>query len=123
RRVDADLEGVVGRLAAAAPAGASREAEDELGHRLDRVLLHPVWGMTVFVATMFVLFQAVFAWAEPLMGGVEALMGALAGAAEAWLPEGLVRSLLVNGVLAGVGNILVFLPQIALLFLGICLLE
>ena len=115
QRVDRDLEGVVTR----APGGRAGDP----GHRLDRLLLHPVGGMVVFVATMFVLFQAVFAWAEPMIGWVEALVGALADVTSAALPEGLVRSLIVNGVLAGIGNILVFIPQIALLFLGIGLLE
>jgi ferrous iron transport protein B len=70
-----------------------------------------------------VLFQAAFAWAHPLIDGIEALMGMLSTRVEALVPLGLTRSLLVNGVIAGVGSVAVFLPQIALLFLGITLLE
>jgi ferrous iron transport protein B len=114
RAVERVLEGAVDQSAA---------KRDAVTERLDRVLLHPAWGLLVFALTMFVLFQAVFAWAEPLIGGVEALMSALSDFAAVLLPEGLTRSLVVSGVLAGVGNILVFLPQIALLFLGLAVLE
>ncbi|MEK7703598.1 MAG: ferrous iron transport protein B [Myxococcota bacterium] len=96
---------------------------DDLTERIDRVLLHPLWGFVVFGVTMFVLLQLVFVWAEPLMGGVEWSMARLAAAVTAIVPTGLTQSLLVNGVIAGVGNILAFLPQIALLFLGITVLE
>ncbi len=91
--------------------------------KLDRVLLHPVWGLAIFFATMFVLFQAVFAWAEPMISGIEILMGWLADGAGAFIPLPLVRSLVTNGLIAGVGSVLVFLPQIALLFLGLTVLE
>lgn len=112
--IDRLLEGVLDR---------SRERRDRRTERLDRALLHPVFGFAIFGATMFVLFQAVFAWAEPLIGGIEALMAGLAAWLEALIPLDLTRSLVVNGVVAGIGNILVFLPQITLLFLGITVLE
>lgn len=92
-------------------------------HAIDRVLLHPVWGLVTFVAAMFALFQLVFSGAAPLMTAVEGAMDALAHQAETWIPEGLTQSLVVHGVLAGVGNVLAFLPQIALLFMGITILE
>lgn len=101
----------------------SRERDDTRTRRIDDVLMHPIWGFLVFAAAMFVLFQAVFAWAHPLIDGIETLMGVLSTRVEALVPLGLTRSLLVNGVIAGVGSVLVFLPQIALLFLGITLLE
>lgn len=91
--------------------------------RIDRVLLHPIGGMTVFVMTMLVLFQAVFAWSEPFIELIENGMRLTASAVDHFLAPGLVQSLLVNGLLAGIGNVLVFLPQIALLFLGLTLLE
>jgi ferrous iron transport protein B len=91
--------------------------------KVDRVLLHPVWGMGIFFAVMFLFFQVIFTVAAPLQelleGGVLALGEALLGG----LPEGLVRSLLVDGVVAGVGGVVVFVPQIALLLLLVSLLE
>lgn len=96
---------------------------DTTSRRLDRLFLHPVAGTVVFVATMFILFQAVFAWAEPAIGTIEDAMTWLATGLESGLPDGLVQSLLANGIVAGIGNVLVFLPQLAFLFLGITLLE
>lgn len=93
-------------------------------HRaLDRVVLHPVWGMLILVAVLLLVFQAVYAWAGPLMDAIEAGFGALGEAVAAVLPEGLLADLLINGVIAGVGSVLVFLPQITILFAFILLLE
>ncbi len=97
--------------------------------RLDRVLTNRFWGTLVFAAVMVLVFQAVFAWAVPLMGLIDAGCGALgdlitgAGGREAWLPEGMGRSLLVDGIIGGVGGVLAFLPQILILFLFIAILE
>lgn len=91
--------------------------------RADRILTHPVWGMGIFILAMTVLFQAVFSWSDPLIGGVETLMTLLSGLLSDVVPQGVVRELLVDGVLAGVGNIFVFLPQIVILFLAITALE
>jgi len=92
-------------------------------HRLDRVLLHPVAGPLILTAVMFTMFQAVFAWSEAPIGWIEGLMEALGTALTDVLPEGLLRSLLVDGVIGGVGAVIVFLPQILILFLFILLLE
>ncbi len=97
--------------------------EDSRTARLDRILLHPVWGMCVFAVAMFLVFQTIFTWAQPVMDGIEALVGLGAKWLEATLPDSMTRSLLVNGVLAGVGSVLVFVPQIAFLFLLLTLLE
>ena len=91
--------------------------------RLDGVLTHRVWGMLVFAAVMAFLFEALFAWSAPLIGAIEGLTAALQGAVTAVLPSGPVRELIVNGVIAGVGNVVVFVPQIAMLFLFIAALE
>lgn len=112
--VDTLLQGVMDTAA---------QYTDRRTRAIDRILLHPVWGMAIFVLTMFVLFQAVFAWAEPLMGGIETGVGMLATWMEGIIPWPLTRSLVVHGLIAGVGNVLVFVPQIALLFLGLTLLE
>ena len=90
---------------------------------IDDVLLHPVWGSAIFVATMFVLFQAVFAWAAPMMAAAGEVVGTLAEALGRVLPAGHFRSLLLDGVLVGMGNVLTFVPQIAFLFFGLGLLE
>jgi ferrous iron transport protein B len=92
-------------------------------HRLDRVLLHPIAGPLILALVMFTMFQAVFAWSEAPIGWIEALVGGLGEAVTAALPEGLLRSLLVDGIIAGVGAVIVFLPQILILFLFILLLE
>lgn len=91
--------------------------------RIDAVVLHPVWGSLLLVVTLFLMFQAVFSWAEPLMDGIE---GGVAGFGEwvsAVLPEGALQSLIVDGVIAGCGAVLVFLPQILILFFFILVLE
>lgn len=91
--------------------------------RIDRWVLHPVAGALLFLAAMAALFQAVFAWADPAVQAVEWVMGSVAAGLEALLPDGLLRDVLVDGVLAGVAGTFVFLPQILLLFLGIGLME
>ncbi len=97
--------------------------DEQTTRRLDAVLLHPVWGVVILLAVLFLMFQAVFTWATPGMDLIEAAIGALGGAVGEALPEGLLRSLIVDGVIAGVGAVLVFLPQIVILFFFIILLE
>ena len=92
-------------------------------HQLDRVLLHPVAGPFVLALVMFTMFQAVFAWSEAPIGWIEDGMSVLSDAVTSALSDGPVRSLLVDGVIAGVGSVVVFLPQILILFLFILLLE
>jgi ferrous iron transport protein B len=91
--------------------------------RVDKVLLHPVAGFVVFVATMLLVFQALFSWSEPLVQGIEAVVGWVGTSVRDVLPDGWFRDLLTDGVVGGVGNVIVFLPQILLLFLFIGLLE
>ncbi|MEB2285358.1 MAG: ferrous iron transport protein B [Myxococcales bacterium] len=91
--------------------------------RIDRVLLHPVWGFAVFVTVMLVLFQALFSWANPGITLVEGATAWLQEQMAAHLPGGLLSDLLREGVVGGVGNVIVFLPQILLLFFFISLLE
>jgi ferrous iron transport protein B len=91
--------------------------------RADRILLHPLGGTLVFVATMLVVFQALFSWSDPAIALIEGAMSWCQAALGAALPAGILRDLLVNGIVGGVGNVLVFLPQILLLFLFIGLLE
>lgn len=106
------------RLAVQAPQGMAQRDE-----AIDRVLLHPLWGMVVLAVTLFLMFQAVFSWAEVPMEAITAAFGALGAGLQTYLPDGVLRGLLVDGVLAGVGGVLVFLPQILILFLFILALE
>jgi ferrous iron transport protein B len=99
------------------------ERPDTLTGRIDSVLLHPVAGLAILLALLFVMFQAVFTWAAPLMDGVEGGIGWLGGLVATVLPDGLVQSLIVDGIISGVGSVLVFLPQILILFLFIIALE
>jgi ferrous iron transport protein B len=92
-------------------------------HRLDSVLLHPVAGPLILAAVLFVMFQAVFAWSETPVGWIEGGMALLSEAANSAIPDGVLRSLVVDGVISGVGAVVVFLPQILILFLFILLLE
>jgi len=81
---------------------------------IDRVLLHPVAGVLVFAAVMVLFFQLIFAWAQPAMDGIDAAVGALSAALRGALPPSLASDLLIDGVVAGVGSVIVFLPQIVL---------
>jgi ferrous iron transport protein B len=114
------------RFAAHAMADAAILSESQrhrLHSRLDRVLLHPWIGPLVLLALLFVVFQAVFAWASPFADGLEAGVGALSGLAAEVIPDGFVQDLVVEGLLAGVGSVVVFLPQIVILFAFILAME
>ena len=100
-----------------------RAGRTRLSDRVDTVVLHRVWGPLIFLALMLLMFQAMFSWARPLATGIQALVVATGEGVRLALPPGELRSLLVDGALGGVGSVLVFLPQIAILFLFIGLLE
>ncbi|SFM08339.1 ferrous iron transporter B [Variovorax sp. OV329] len=91
--------------------------------RIDRVVMHPVWGMLVLAVALFLMFQAVFSWAEVPMDAIKSGTEALGNLLKAWIPEGHLQSLLVDGIIAGAGGVIVFLPQILILFLFILALE
>ncbi|WP_199504489.1 ferrous iron transporter B [Qipengyuania sp. YIM B01966] len=90
---------------------------------LDKVLLHPWIGPIILFALLFVVFQAVFAWATPFADALESAIGAMAEAVKSALPAGLIRDFLTDAVLNGVGSVIVFLPQIVILFAFILLME
>ncbi len=94
-----------------------------LTDRIDALLTHRVGGAIAFAVTMMIVFQALFSWSEPAIGAIEEAVAAIQGWVTATMPPGPLTSLLVDGVIAGVGNVVVFVPQIALLFLFIGLLE
>ena len=91
--------------------------------RVDNVVLHPIAGLVILVALMFVMFQAVFSWAAPPADLLEAGVGVLQQWVVGIMPDNFLRGLIVEGLLAGVGAVVVFLPQILILFLFILLLE
>jgi len=92
-------------------------------HRLDSVLLHPALGPIILAVIMFVMFQAVFAWSETPKSWIEDGVAALSNAITGALAPGLLRSMIVDGAIAGVGAVITFLPQILILFFFILLLE
>ncbi len=99
------------------------EAAHTLSDKIDAVLTHRVWGLVLFAALLLVIFQAVFSWATPAMDAIEAVVGWMGSGVRDVLPEAWYTDLLVDGVLAGVGNVVVFLPQILLLFFFLGLME
>lgn len=103
--------------------GGERAPAMDRSSRIDAVLTHRVWGLVIFLVVMALLFMSIFAWAEPLMDIIEGGFAWLSGQVEAGMGPGLFTDLVTKGVIAGVGAVLVFVPQIALLFLLIGLLE
>ena len=91
--------------------------------RIDHVLIHRIFGPLIFAGIMILVFQAIFTGAQPVMEGIDSAFGALQEALSAQLPAGHLRSLLVDGIVGGVGSVVIFLPQILILFLFIGLLE
>jgi len=91
--------------------------------RIDRVVLHPVFGPILLAVLLFLVFQAVFSWDQAPMDAIKSATDAIGTAVTSWLPEGWPRSLLVDGVIAGAGGVVVFLPQILILFFFILILE
>ena len=96
---------------------------ETLTGRVDAVLLHPVAGLVILLCVLLVMFQAVFTWAKPVMDLISSGFDLLGAAAHDALPAGLLQSFIQNGAIAGVGSVVVFLPQILILFLFILLLE
>jgi len=91
--------------------------------RVDDVVLHPVGGIIILFAILFLMFQAVFSWATPAMDAIELTFAELAALVAAGFPPGLLQSFITDGLISGVGSVLVFLPQILILFFFIILLE
>jgi ferrous iron transport protein B len=98
-------------------------SSDRVSWKIDRVVLHPVLGSVILLAVLLTLFQTVFTWASPLADQIEALVVFSQNVTKSTLPSSMLRDLLTEGVLGGVGSVLVFLPQIMMLFLFINILE
>jgi ferrous iron transport protein B len=97
--------------------------ERSVSEKIDRVLTHKFFGLVILIGILLLVFQTIFSWAELPMTLLESGFGALGEFVKAQLPEGILSDLIVDGIIAGVGGVLVFLPQILLLFLFISLLE
>ena len=121
----AELQKEVRRiLALVEPAMAPNAANSKrFHHRLDAVVMHPVWGLAILAVVLFLIFQAVFSWANVPMDAIKTAMAAAGEWTTAHMAEGPLRSLLVDGVIAGLGSVIVFLPQILILFFFILILE
>ena len=103
--------------------GANQFNHLKTSDRIDEIVLHPMAGPLLLLACMFLIFQAVFAWAKPISDLINASMTGIGSWLEHSMPDSILRSLLVNGVIAGAGSVLVFLPQIVILFFFILVLE
>jgi ferrous iron transport protein B len=117
----AELQQEVRRILAAAVTQPARF--QRFHHRIDAWVMHPVGGLLILAAVLFLIFQAVFSWATPPMDAIKDGIALVGGAINTHMDEGPLRSLLVDGVLAGAGGVLVFLPQILILFFFILVLE
>ena len=114
--IDAELPKLYPRLEA-------HPKKRKTSERVDRVLLHPVFGFAIFIGLMLLMFQSLFSWSDPAIRLIEFCTSACANFVEAHVPESIVRDLVTRGVIGGVGNVVVFLPQILLLFFCIGILE
>lgn len=97
--------------------------EETFSNKIDRVLTHKIWGFAIFFAILLLIFQSIFAWSEYPMSLIESLFVWLATTSHSILPAGVLTDLFVDGILAGLSGVLVFIPQIAILFLFISILE
>ncbi|MHC4409629.1 MAG: ferrous iron transport protein B, partial [Planctomycetota bacterium] len=124
---DLDLEIISARYAwidaALTEACSVQTTRPPLSERIDRVLTHPIAGLLAFAVVMFGIFEALFAGAEPFIGAIERLTALMQAQARVLLPAGVLQDLVVEGIIAGVGNVIVFAPQILMLFLFIGFLE
>lgn len=98
-------------------------SQETYSNRIDQILTHRVWGLAIFIAVLFIIFQSIFSWSEYPMSLIENLFIWLGNTAHSYLPAGVLTNLLVDGVLAGLSGVLIFIPQIAILFAFIAVLE
>jgi ferrous iron transport protein B len=119
--VPQDLHAEVRRILSVAVVMPARTSK--VDDALDRVLLNPVAGIAILLFVMFVIFQAVFTWAKPMMDGITALFDYLSTLAGAHMADGLLKSFVQNCLIGGLGSVIVFLPQILILFFFILALE
>ncbi len=100
-----------------------KERARSTSDRIDSVILHPYLGPVILIVLMTLMFQSIFSWAEPLMHVIDHVFGSLAALVAGMMPDGPLRSLLTDGIIGGVGSVLMFLPQIVILFVFLAILE
>src|ERR1019366_719369 len=105
------------------PASLDYASGSNLTERVDRILIHKVWGLLIFAGVMAALFITIFWLAQPIMDAIQSGITALGALVASHLPAGPIKDLITDGVFAGVGTVVVFVPQIALLFLFLAVLE
>jgi len=113
-RIDEDLKDVLTR---------KEKRPASLTEKLDRIFIHPASGYLIFFGLLLLIFQAVFAWSAPFMDFIDEGFAWLSGSVGSILPEGPVNGLITDGIIAGIGGIVIFIPQIAILFLFISVME
>lgn len=113
-KVDQDLKLIVTK---------SENKNMSLTEKIDNILIHPVLGYVIFFGLLFLIFQAIYSWSGPLMDGVDAFFANFGDTVAGILPEGPLAGLIVSGIIAGIGGIVIFLPQIVILFLFISIME
>lgn len=101
----------------------SEEAQQSFTDKLDKVLTHKVYGYAIFLSVLFLLFQAIFTWSEPFMDIIDVSFAKLSSITKEFLPENLVTDILSEAIIPGLGGIVIFVPQVALLFFFIAILE
>jgi ferrous iron transport protein B len=99
------------------------QEQRQFSNKLDSILTHKVWGYLIFFLVLFLMFQSIFAWAEPMMDFIDLTFSALSDFVGSVLPDGILNRLITEGILPGIGGIVVFIPQIAFLFAFIAILE
>ncbi|MEI6880186.1 MAG: ferrous iron transport protein B [Bacteroidetes bacterium] len=99
------------------------QLKNSLTHKIDEILTHRYWGIAIFLVLLLLVFQAMFSWSSYPMDFVEYIFGLLSNYIETQMPKGILNDLLVQGILAGLSGVMIFLPQIIILFLFIAILE
>src|SRR5690606_36472203 len=97
--------------------------EENISNKIDHVLTHKVWGIVIFFGILLFIFNAIFSWSSYPMDLIESLFVWISEVGHEKLPEGLLTDLLLDGIIAGLGGIVIFIPQIAILFAFISILE
>lgn len=118
-----DLKHIQNKARAITKRTVTASGGQNISAKIDNVILHPVLGLVILTAIMFFMFQAVYSWSGPAMDVIEAATGALGEFAGSFLSDGWLKSLIVDGIIAGVGSVIIFLPQILILFAFILALE
>lgn len=123
REIEEEFRKINGIVTAVLRHDSETKVTEALSDRIDRIFLHPVFGPIIFVLMMMVLFQSLFTWSAPLMDGIDVMFSELKSVVQNYISHPILQSLICDGLISGVGSVLVFVPQIAITFMFIGLLE